>query len=125
MKKQKDGSLVLFENDSVRRVWVEQEEKWYFSVVDVVRVLTGSSDSGAYWRKLKQRLIEEGNQSVTKCHGLNEEKGQLSTVCRQLKFLAKDGGGVAGRTRKDIEKISGEKIVTPNNFKLLKTKKIN
>ena len=87
-KKQGGESIVLFENDSVRRVWVEQEEKWYFSVVDVCRVLTSSLDAGAYWRKLKQRLIEETTQSVTKCHGLNKEDDFQSVInCHQLKFL--------------------------------------
>jgi hypothetical protein len=51
-------------------VWDDKEEKWYFAVVDVVEVLTDSKDSAAYWRKLKQRLKEEGNQTVTVCHGL-------------------------------------------------------
>lgn len=89
-KKQGGESIVLFENDSVRRVWVEQEEKWYFSVVDVVRALTGSSDARNYWKVLKNRLKEE-IQSVTNCNQLNEEDDfQLSTICRQLKFLAKD-----------------------------------
>ncbi len=69
-KKQGEGSIVLFENDSVRRVWVEQEEKWYFSVVDVCGVLTSSSDARKYWNKLSQRLRDGGIQSVTKCHQL-------------------------------------------------------
>ena len=54
----------------VRTVWDEKEEKWYFSVVDVVSILTDSKDSAAYWRKLKQRLKEKGNQTVTDCHDL-------------------------------------------------------
>ncbi|MDR0865312.1 MAG: Bro-N domain-containing protein, partial [Candidatus Symbiothrix sp.] len=53
-----------------RTVWNEEEEEWYFSVVDVVGVLTDSPDPSAYWRKLKQRLKEEGNEPVTNCHGL-------------------------------------------------------
>jgi BRO family, N-terminal domain len=63
-------TLKLFEQQQVRSVWNSDEEKWYFSIVDVVRVLTDSIDSGAYWRKLKQRLKEEGNETVTNCHGL-------------------------------------------------------
>ena len=50
--------------------WNEEEEDWYFSVVDVVEVLTDSVDPTAYWRKLKQRLKQEGNETVTNCHGL-------------------------------------------------------
>lgn len=54
----------------VRTVWDDEKEKWYFSIVDVVSVLTDSVDATAYWRKLKQRLKEEGNETVTNCHGL-------------------------------------------------------
>ncbi|MBO4738465.1 MAG: Bro-N domain-containing protein [Bacteroidales bacterium] len=54
----------------VRTVRDDQEEKWYFSIVDVCSVLTDSKDATAYWRKLKQRLKEEGNETVTNCHGL-------------------------------------------------------
>ena len=60
----------IFEEKKVRAVWDEKEEKWYFSIVDVVAVLTDSKDPAAYWRKLKQRLKAEGNETVTNCHGL-------------------------------------------------------
>ena len=60
----------LFEEQKVRTIWNAEEEEWYFSVVDVVAVLTESKDAAAYWRKLKQRLKEEGNETVTNCHGL-------------------------------------------------------
>lgn len=59
-----------FEERSIRTAWDEQREEWYFSVVDVIAVLTESVDPTAYWRKLKQRLKAEGNETVTKCHGL-------------------------------------------------------
>ncbi len=62
--------IKLFEDRKVRSVWDEETEKWYFSIVDVVAVLTDSKDPSAYWRKLKQRLKEEGNETVTNCHGL-------------------------------------------------------
>ncbi|MCL1911665.1 MAG: hypothetical protein FWG13_05625 [Leptospirales bacterium] len=64
------NKIKLFEEKQVRTVWDEEMEKWWLSVVDVVSVLTDSSDSQAYWRKLKQRLKEEGNETVTNCHGL-------------------------------------------------------
>jgi len=76
-KKNKKKSLAIFEGKRIRRVWDKEKELWYFSVVDVVRVLTNSVDAGAYWRKLKQRLKEEGSEIVTKCH--------------ELKFVASDG----------------------------------
>ena len=62
--------IELYEDQPIRTAWNETEEEWYFSVVDVVRVLTDSKDPTAYWRKLKQRLKDEGNETVTNCHGL-------------------------------------------------------
>jgi hypothetical protein len=64
------NSLALFEEKQVRRAWNQAEEKWYFAIVDVIAILTGSVDPGAYWRKLKERLKKEGNETVTNCHGL-------------------------------------------------------
>ena len=66
----KKETLKLFEERKVRTVWDDEKEKWYFSIADVVSVLTDSVDATAYWRKLKQRLKEEGNETVTNCHGL-------------------------------------------------------
>ena len=66
----KKETLKLFEERKVRTVWDDEKEKWYFSIVDVVSVLTDSVDATAYWRKLKQRLKAEGNETVTNCHGL-------------------------------------------------------
>lgn len=62
--------IKLLVEKNIRTVWDDKEEKWYFSIVDVVNVLTDSKDPTAYWRKLKQRLKEEGNETVTNCHGL-------------------------------------------------------
>ena len=59
-----------FEAREVRTHWDAEQDKWYFSIVDVLAVLTESLDPAAYWRKLKQRLKTEGNQSVTNCHAL-------------------------------------------------------
>ena len=66
----KKQSIQLFENRKVRTVWDDEQEKWYFSIVDVCDVLTDSKNPTAYWRKLKQRLKEEGNETVTNCHAL-------------------------------------------------------
>jgi hypothetical protein len=60
----------LFENKKIRVVWDAEAEKYYFSIVDVVQVLTDSADGRKYWNKLKQRLQAEGNESVTNCHQL-------------------------------------------------------
>ncbi len=72
-----EDKVQLFENQPIRTAWVEDEEEWYFSIVDVAGVLTESKDPTTYWRKLKQRLKEEGNETVTNCHA--------------LKMTAKDG----------------------------------
>ena len=66
----KQQIIKIFEEKNVRTVWDDKEEMWYFSIVDVVDVLTDSKDPTAYWRKLKQRLKAEGNETVTNCHGL-------------------------------------------------------
>src|SRR3989339_2242708 len=75
----KNHSIKLFENKKVRVQWNQDEEKWYFSIVDVVAVLTDNDFQGArnYWKVLKHRLKNEGNESVTNCN--------------QLKMLASDG----------------------------------
>ena len=66
----KETAIKLFEEKQVRSIWDDKQEKWYISIVDVIALLTESSDANAYWRKLKQRLKEEGNETVTNCHGL-------------------------------------------------------
>ena len=63
-------SLQLFGEQRIRTAWNQGEEKWYFSIVDVVAALTDSVDAMAYWRKLKERLLKEGNETVTSCHTL-------------------------------------------------------
>ena len=65
-----NNTMQLFEDQPIRTAWDAEREEWYFSVVDVVAALTDSRDPAAYWRKLKQRLKEEGNETVTNCHGL-------------------------------------------------------
>jgi len=64
------NSIKLFGNDKIRAVWDDEQEKWYFSVVDVVAVLTESPNPQTYWRVLKKRLKDEGNETVTNCNGL-------------------------------------------------------
>lgn len=64
------SNIKLFQSKQIRSVWNEEEQQWYFSVIDVVGALTDSIDPSAYWRKLKQRLISEGNETVTNCHRL-------------------------------------------------------
>jgi len=80
MKKKTKNSLAIFENYSIRREWDEKKEKWYFSVIDVVAVLTDQKDhkkAQGYWTTLKGRLKKEGSEFVTSCD--------------KLKLMAKDG----------------------------------
>ena len=64
------SNIKVFEDKRIRTEWDAEEEDWYFSVVDVIEALTDSVDAAAYWRKLKQRLKKEGNETVTNCHAL-------------------------------------------------------
>ena len=72
-----DIPIQLFDNAKVRVVWDDEKEKYFFSVVDVVSVLTESADGRTYWKVLKNRLVKEGNETVTNCN--------------QLKLPASDG----------------------------------
>jgi hypothetical protein len=65
-----ENAIQLFENKKVRTLWDAEQEKWYISIIDVVAVLTESVNPNSYWRKLKQRLKLEGNETVTNYHGL-------------------------------------------------------
>ena len=67
---ERKDAIKIFDNKKVRTVWDNELEKWFISIVDVISALTDSVDPTAYWRKLKQRLREEGNETVTNCHGL-------------------------------------------------------
>ena len=66
----KDEAVKIFNQQRVRTHWDEEAEKWYFSIVDVVAILTDSADPNNYWKVLKSRLIKEGNKSVTNCNRL-------------------------------------------------------
>ena len=70
MSNQPQHRIKLFENYKVRTLWNEDQEDWYFSVVDIVAVLTESANPTTYWRVLKTRLKKEGNETVTNCSGL-------------------------------------------------------
>ncbi len=70
-------AIKLFEEKKVRTIWDDVQEKWYFSIVDVIAILTDSATPRNYWKVLKNRLKKEGNESVTNCN--------------QLKLLSSDG----------------------------------
>lgn len=80
MDKEKSHKIQVFDGQKVRTVWSDDDQQWYFSIVDVCWVLTESKDyqtARKYWNKLKQRLVAEGCEPVTNCH--------------QLKMMAYDG----------------------------------
>ena len=83
--------IQLFEDKKIRTAWDEENEEWYFSIIDVISVLTDSKDPTAYWRKLKQRLKAEGNETVTNCHGLKmtaaDGKKRLTDVATTEQLL--------------------------------------
>ncbi len=85
------SNIKLFEEKRVRSVWNEAEQQWYFSIVDVVAILTDSIDPLAYWRKLKERLKKEGNETVTNCHSLKmtaaDGKMRLTDVANTQQLL--------------------------------------
>ena len=90
-----------FEDEKIRTVWNKDEEKYYISVVDIVSILTESSDGRKYWNKLKQRLKEEGNETVTNCH-------QLKLMAQDRKMRLTDVVDIEGMFR-IIESIPSKK----------------
>ncbi len=66
----KETAIRMFQDQKVRTLWDDETEKWYFSIVDVTGILSESINPQAYWRKLKERLKAEGNETVTNCHAL-------------------------------------------------------
>jgi hypothetical protein len=140
MSLKKDSNLALFEGRQIRKTLHEGE--WWFAVVDIVQILTGSSIPKRYWSDLKRKLIAEGYSEVSEKIGqlkLTAPDGkQRFTDCANTETLfriiqsipspkveplrkdAKDGGAVAGRTRKYIERQTGKPVISAGNFKQLR-----
>ena len=87
----KRQAIQLFEEKKVRTVWDDEHEKWYFSIVDVVEVLTESTNPQTYWRGLKNRLKKEGNETVTNCNAFKlqapDGKMRLTDVADTEQFF--------------------------------------
>ena len=99
-------AVKLFEQQQIRTHWDDKQEKWYFSIVDVVAILTESPRPRKYWNALKTKLAEEGSE-------LSQKMGQLKMQALDGKMRAtKQGGSIAGNTQKEIEEKTGKKIVT-------------
>ena len=136
-------SLQLFEDRRIRTAWNEEEEKWYFSIVDIISVLTDQPDlehARNYWKVLKNRLKAEGNETVTNCNRLKltaaDGKQRITDVAdtEQLFRLiqsvpskkaepvkqwiartAADGGSIARNARLELEAQTGKQVVTSLN----------
>lgn len=106
MPKTMAAHSALFENQPKRRVYDEAKETWFFSVVDIVRVLTRQGDATVarkYWNKLKQRLRDEGSELVTNCHQLTTHGGTNIQPRRILMVVSKGVGHDSRRIRKTDE----------------------
>lgn len=123
----------IFEEKEIRRLYDEKTETWFFSVVDIIQVLTQQPDYQAarnYWKVLKHRLAKEGSQVVTNCNRLKlpaaDGKSYLADVANtestdtsdmsENRTAAKTGGKIAKRARLELEATTGRKVVTGENF---------
>lgn len=129
------SAIILFEEKQVRRAWNADEEKWYFAIVDIIAILTGSPNPQVYWRVMKKRLRDEGNQTVTKCNALKmtapdgkqrltdvadtEQKKKDAQGFPQNQQAARVGGAIAGNARRELEAASGTRVSAKTNFKEL------
>ena len=95
----KKETLQLFESKKVRSVWDSETEKWYISIVDVIEVLTESNNPQVYWRVLKKRLADEGNETVTNCNAL-----KMQAADGKMRFI--DNKYIKNETNETIRCIS-------------------
>ncbi len=121
----------IFEQTEIRRAYDEKTETWWFSVVDIIQVLTQKNNYQSarnYWKVLKHRLAKEGSQSVTVCNQLKLPAALAELSTRQIaetadatgmtenKTAARTGGKIAKRARLELESKTGQKVVTGENF---------
>jgi hypothetical protein len=133
---EQNNKIKLFEERQVRAVWDEEAEKWWFSVVDIVAVMTDSEYQPArkYWKVLKGRLAAEGNESVTNCYQLKMKAAdgkmyltdvaatdisiaQQPTGFAESAAVAQEGANVAKAARQQLEKSTGKPAVSRLNAK--------
>lgn len=132
-----NNKIQLFEDQAIRTAWDEEQEEWYFSIVDVVAILTeqkNSRSASTYWAVLKKRLKEEGaDQLLTNCKQLKLKSPkdgkryktdvadtELSKTAKPVTFsenrqVAQTGGAIAGNTRREIEEKTGKPVISPEN----------
>ena len=86
-----NNTIQLYEDKKIRTAWDEEQEEWYFAIVDVIAVLTDSPNPQAYWRVMKKRLKDEGNETVTNCYALKitaaDGKKRLTNVANTEQLL--------------------------------------
>jgi len=139
------NKIQIFEKQPVRAIWDEENEKWWFSVVDIIAVLTESDNPQVYWRVLKKRLADEGNETVTNCNGLKmlapDGKMRLTDVAdteqilriiqsvpskkaepfklwlAKVGIVAAEGAKAAKVAREQIEKSTGKSAISSINAK--------
>ena len=119
------SNIKLFQSKQIRSVWNKEEQQWYFSVIDVVGALTDSIDPSAYWRKLKQRLISEGNETVTNCHRLKMQaadgKMRLTDVANtkdMLRIIQSIPSPKAEPFKQGLAQVGSERIAEIENPEL-------
>jgi hypothetical protein len=112
----KKQAIQLFQERKVRTAWDDKEEKWYFSIVDVVSVLTDSDYQAArkYWKVLKGRLVKEGNETVTNCYQLkmkaSDGKMRLTDVADTEQLLFRLPKTAAICCRKNLKMIRSNEL---------------
>ena len=122
----KENSVKLFEQKQVRTHWDQELEKWYFSIVDVIEILTDTDRRRKYWSDLKAKLKKERSELSEKIGQLKmaaeDGKMRLTDVAatfKQHKIVAQKGGNVAKAARVQLENTTGKKVVTKQNAKSL------
>jgi prophage antirepressor-like protein len=128
---EKEVGIAIFKGKKIRKIIYQNE--WWFSVIDVCEALTDSVDAGAYWRKLKQRLIEEGSEVVTFCHGLKldaPDGKKYETDCADTEGIFRIIQSVPSPKAEpfkrwlELEKELGRSVVSKQNYLPKKTKKL-
>lgn len=124
------STLALFEEKQVRRAWNKAEEKWYFAIVDVIAILTGSDNPQVYWRVMKKRLSDEGNETVANCNGLKmtatDGKQRLTDVADTkalLRLIQSTSSPKAGPFKLWLAKVGYERLEEIENPELAAKRK--
>jgi len=122
-----ETDTTFFENYPIRRVYDEESEIWWFSVIDIVQVLTQQPDYQAarnYWKVLKNRLNKEGSERATNCNPLKMRATDGKQRSTDVVTAAKTGGGIAKKMRNELEEKTGRRVVGSDNYLPSASKKL-